>query len=72
MGCRYSGNHIQFALDPRSAEGHYNLARLLLMTGRLDEAFTEAEKARDLGIKQAPDLMEAIKAKKSQGKRGTK
>lgn len=52
------------AIDPRLGEGHNNLAVVLMLTGRLEEAESEVKLARKAGLPPNPRLDDEIRKRK--------
>jgi tetratricopeptide (TPR) repeat protein len=48
-------------VDPRSGDAHNDLAVILMLTGRLEEARREVERAESAGVKVSPRLKEEIR-----------
>jgi Flp pilus assembly protein TadD len=53
------------AADPRSGDAHNNLAVVLMLTERPDEAEREAKLAAKAGVPVSPRLMDEIQKRKS-------
>ena len=52
------------ALDPGSGDAHNNLAVVLMLTARLDEAEREVKLAEKAGVAVSPRLKDEIKKRK--------
>jgi tetratricopeptide (TPR) repeat protein len=52
------------AADPRSGDAHNNLAVVLMLTDRLEEAEREADLAEKAGVAVSPRLREEIRKRK--------
>lgn len=57
-------------MDPMSAATHFNLALLLEESGDLDGAFRSAERAAGLGLGQASEYLDYLRARMSGGEGG--
>ena len=54
--------------DPRSGDAHNNLAVVLMLTGRPDEAAREAKLAEKAGVPVSPRLLEEIRKRQLEAK----